>query len=133
MHAKGRNPDLDARLQLAGDYRIDLPAKQYELAALDLKLAGTAAQKKLDVAVSGGVKADLAKETLAADLKTKFDESTIQAKLGLAKFSPPAYTFDVDVDQLNLDRYMPKEDAQAGGQVRARRAAAGNPGRPVRR
>jgi AsmA protein len=112
VQAKGRNPDLDTRLQLAGDYKIDLPAKTYEVSGLDLKLAGSAAQKKLDVAVTGSVRADLAKETLAADLKTKFDESSIQAKLGLAKFSPPAYTFDVDIDKLNLDRYMPKEEAK---------------------
>ena len=101
--AKGRNPDLDAKLSLAGDYQVDLPAKAHELTGLDLKLSGTAAQKRLDVAVTGSVRADLAKETLAADLNTKFDESTIQAKLGLAKFSPPAYTFDVNVDKLNLD------------------------------
>lgn len=109
VHAKGRNPDLDAKLQLAGDYRIDLPAKTYEVSGLDLKLAGSAAQKKLDIALTGSVKADAAKETVAADLKTKFDESTIQARLGLAKFSAPAYTFDVDIDKLNLDRYMPAE------------------------
>jgi AsmA protein len=112
VNAKGRNPDLDSKLQLAGDYKIDLPAKQYELSAIDLKLAGNAAKKKLDLAMTGSVRADLAKETLAADLKTKFDESNIQAKLGLAKFSPPAYTFDVDIDKLNLDRYMPQEEAK---------------------
>jgi AsmA protein len=112
VQAKGRNPDLDTRLQLAGDYKIDLPAKTYEVSGLDLKLAGSAAQKKLDIAMTGSVKADAAKETVAADLKTKFDESTIQAKFALAKFSAPAYTFDVDIDKLNLDRYMPKEDAK---------------------
>jgi len=124
VHAKGRNPDLDAKLQLGGDYRIDLPAKQYELAGLDLKLAGTAAQKKLDVAVAGSVRADLAKETLAADLKTKFDESTIQAKLGLAKFTPPAYTFDVNIDRLNLDRYMPKEEGRPAAKAGPAKPAA---------
>jgi AsmA protein len=122
VQAKGRNPDLDAKLQLAGDYKIDLPAKTYEVSGLDLRLAGIAAQKKLDLAMTGSVKADAAKETLAADLKTKFDESTIQAKFGLAKFSAPAYTFDVDIDKLNVDRYMPQADGKP--------AAKGAPAKP---
>jgi AsmA protein len=105
--AKGRNPDLDAKLQLAGDYRIDLPAKAFELAGLDLKLTGKAAQKPLDVTVTGGAKADLDKNSANADLVVKLDESTIQAKLALPKFSPPVYNFDVAIDKLNLDRYMP--------------------------
>jgi AsmA protein len=45
------------------------------------------------------------------------DESTIQTKLALAKFSPPAYIFDINVDKLNLDQYFPpkpKAETPAG-------------------
>src|SRR5262245_46516827 len=104
VQAKGRNPDLDAKLQMTGAYKVDLPAKLYELTGIDLKLTGNAAQKKLDMGMTGNVLADLSKESVAADLVTKFDESTIKAKLGMAK---SAYTFDVDIDKLNVDRYMP--------------------------
>src|SRR5262245_59617766 len=104
VQAKRRNPDLDAKLQMTGAYKVDLPAKLYELTGIDLKLSGNAAQKKLDVGMTGNVLADLSKESVAADLVTKFDESTIKAKLGMAK---SAYTFDVDIDKLNVDRYMP--------------------------
>jgi AsmA protein len=62
------------------------------------------------VPVNGSVRADLEKQTANADLSSKFDESTIQAKLGLAKLSPPAYHFDVNVDRINLDRYFPPEE-----------------------
>jgi AsmA protein len=62
-------------------------------------------QKNVKIPVTGAVKADLEKQTAHADLAAKFDESNIQAKLGLVKFSPPAYQFDVNVDKLNLDRY----------------------------
>ncbi|HYD56624.1 MAG TPA: AsmA family protein, partial [Burkholderiales bacterium] len=48
-----------------------------------------------------------------ADLTSKFDESNIQAKLGLAQFSAPAYTFDVSVDQLNVDQYFPPDSKPA--------------------
>jgi AsmA protein len=173
VQAKGRNPDLDAKVQLAGDYKVDLPAKSYALSGVDGKVTGTVAkealeaklsapriaisadsakgeavtleaklgarqvnlklagiegsakalsvpkltaqvtlpmpdlpQKSLQLTVEGSLRADLEKETASADLTAKLDESTIQAKLGLAKFSPPAYSFDVNIDRLNVDRYM---------------------------
>src|SRR5262249_42168116 len=80
LQAKGRNPDLDAKVDLGADYKLDLPAKRYDLSNLDFKLSGSGAgQKNLALEVTGAVAADLAKETLAADLNTKFDESTIKA------------------------------------------------------
>src|SRR5688572_7381565 len=111
--AKGRNPDLDAKVDLGADYKLDMPAKRYDLSNLDLKVSGSGAgQKALALAVAGALSADLAKESISGDLNTRFDESTIKAKFGLVKFSAPAYTFDVDIDKLNLDRYMPQEAAK---------------------
>ena len=190
--AKGRNPDLDAKLQLAGQYRVDLPAKAYALSGFEaqvkgmlgkepleaklsaprlqvsadtakgeavsaelkmkagersvdakLKLGGLEGsakalvvpqltadvtlglpelpQKTLQLPITGSLRADLDKQTASADLAVKFDESNIKAKLGLAKFTPAAYVFDVDIDRLNVDRYFPpaKPPAQP--------AAAGKP------
>ena len=212
VSAKGKNPDLDLKLDLTGGYKVDLPAKAFEISKLDAKVSGAAAgitnldlkakgdvaanpekneyrvkglafdvkgvkekqnleahiaapelvvaansakgaavtaalklkdaardiqanlklagvegsakslvipqlnaditmtgpdlpQKTVKIPVNGSVRADLEKQTAAAELHSKFDESTIQAKLGLAKFTPPAYTFDINVDKLNLDRY----------------------------
>ena len=212
VSAKGKNPDLDLKLDLTGGYKVDLPAKAFEVSKLDAKLSGAAAgitnldlkakgdvaanpekneyrvkglafdvkgvkdkqnleahiaapelvvaansakgaavtvalklkdaardiqanlklagvegsakslvipqlnaditmtgpdlpQKTVKIPVAGSVRADLEKQTAAAELHSKFDESTIQAKLGLAKFTPPAYAFDINVDKLNLDRY----------------------------
>src|SRR5262249_40874723 len=34
-------------------------------------------------------------------------------KLGLTKFSPPSYVFDVNVDRLNLDQYFPPKTSGA--------------------
>jgi len=144
VQAKGRNPDLDAKVQLAGDYNVDIPGKSYALSGLDGKVTGTMAkgpldlklsipkvettggvvtaqkltaevtlpmpdlpQKTLKVSLEGGAKADLDKQSANADLVVKLDESTIQAKLALPKLSPPVYNFDVAIDKLNLDRYMP--------------------------
>ena len=64
-------------------------------------------QKSVTLPISGAVRADLAKEIVAAELATKFDESTVQAKFGATRFEHPSYSFDVNVDRLNLDRYLP--------------------------
>jgi AsmA protein len=182
VQAKGRNPDLDAKVQLSGDYKVDLPAKSYALSGVDGKVTGTVAkealeaklsaprisiaadsakgeavtleaklgarqvtlkiagiegsakalvipkleaqistpmpdlpQKTLQASVAGSLRADLEKESASADLTVKVDESTIQAKLGIAKFSSPAYTFDVNIDRLNVDRYMSASKEPAPG------------------
>ena len=38
---------------------------------------------------------------------SKFDESTIKAKLGLVNFKQTNASLDVSIDKLNLDRYFP--------------------------
>jgi AsmA protein len=216
---KGKNPDVDVKLDVSGSYKFDLPAKAFAISKLDAKVTGTAAgitnlnvsakgdvaanpdkneynvkglaldvkgvqdkqnleahiaapelqiaadkakgaavtanlsmkdaardvqaalklsgvegsakslaipqltadltvndpslpQKNIKIPVSGSIRADLEKQTANADLQSRFDESNIQAKLGLAKFSPAAYTFDINVDKLNLDRYSAKQPQQ---------------------
>ncbi|HXJ09470.1 MAG TPA: AsmA family protein [Burkholderiales bacterium] len=140
---KGAKPAIDLRASLSGGYKVDLPAKSYELSKLDfavkgsfdkdtldvklsvpslapsgktfsvqaltaeLALSGPGMPKAFKVSTSGSVKGDLEKEVIDADLVSKIDESTIKSKLAMANFSAPAYTFDVDIDRLNLDRYFP--------------------------
>ena len=49
---------------------------------------------------------------------TKFDESNIKAKLGMTKFGAPAYDFDINIDKLNVDKYMPsKQEAGEAGRL----------------
>ena len=118
--------DVDARQQdntikgtLGTPITGNLETKVFELPRIvaDFTVGGpTIPQKSMKVPLSGWVRADLGKEGVAADLTTKFDQSNIKAKLGLEKFAAPAYTFDVVIDQLNVDKYMPpKEKAPAGG------------------
>jgi AsmA protein len=179
--AKGRNPQVDLKLDFSSEYKIDLPAQSYSIAKLDAKLAGAAAgitgidlkltaprvaiakdkaqgeavsaelkmkqgtnaieaklhlagvegsakalvipqlsaelevagpdlpMKRFKIPLNGSLRADLEKQTLNADLTSKFDDTSLQAKLGLAKFSPPSYVFDINIDKLNLDRYLPPE------------------------
>lgn len=66
----------------------------------------------LALKAAGHVNADLGKKNAAAVLKGSLDQSAFDAKLGLNAFSPAAYTFDIGIDRLDLDRYKAKP---AGG------------------
>ena len=83
MLAKGSNPPLEVKIELAADYKLDLPGQQAALDKLTLKLASRA------------------------------DETTIKGRLGVTKFSPPSYAFDLDIDKLNVDAYFPPEKPAA--------------------
>src|SRR5436190_4019786 len=97
--------NIDAQLKLSGvegsAKALSIPQFSADIAMSDPSLP----QKNVKIPITGSLKADLEKQTANAELSAKFDESNIQAKLGLVKFSPPAYVFDVVVDKLNLDRY----------------------------
>lgn len=98
----------------------NLKARVWELPKIvaNLTFAGPAIpQKTVTLPIQAAAKADLGKQDASLDLSTKFDESTIKAKLGTTKFEPLAATFDVAIDKLNLDRYIPaeaKEPAKKG-------------------
>jgi len=123
---KSAQRSADGTLKLSG---VEGSAKALKIAkvAARLKISDPALpMKTLDLPVNGSVQANLEKETLQADLTSKFDETNLKAKLGLTKFSPPAITFDVDADRLNLDRY--RSASQGGGAGKGGGGASGGSG-----
>lgn len=64
----------------------------------------------IDAIINGTALVDLAKQNASLTFATKFDDSNINGKAGLSKFAPPFYAFDINVDQLDADRYLPKSD-----------------------
>jgi AsmA protein len=117
--------DVDARQKenavkgtLSTPIAANLETKVFELAKIGAEFTVTSPsipQKTLKVPLSGAVRADLGKERVAANIVTKFDESNIKAKLGVTKFSAPAYDFDINIDKLNLDKYTPPKQKGAQG------------------
>jgi AsmA protein len=104
---KGKNPLVDLKIALESGYRLSPSRQEYALTGLNLRVDGAAAEfSRLALALTGEVRADLAKENVSADLTAKFDETTIKAKAAMTKFAAPHYGFDVDVDKINLDRYL---------------------------
>ena len=68
-------------------------------------------QKSVTIPIQAAFKADLAKQSAAAEITTRFDESSIRAKFAATKFAPLHATFDLNVDTLNLDRYIAQKPA----------------------
>jgi AsmA protein len=124
LKLKGPERAIEAALKLAGVQGSGKALVLPNLAA-DVSMSGAGMPKPLKVAVTGSAKADLEKENVAADLTAKIDETTIQGKLGVQKFSPLALTFDISGDKLNLDNYFPpkpKANASAGSGGKAEKA-----------
>jgi AsmA protein len=104
---KGKNPLVDLKVALESGYRLSPARQEYLLTGLNLRIDGAAAEfSRLALLLTGDVRADLAKESVNADLVAKFDETTVKAKATMTKFDAPHYGFDVEVDKLNLDRYL---------------------------
>lgn len=98
------------KLALEGDetrtLTLDKIAGSLELASPKMPM------KSLTLPLDGELRAELAKQTAKGALSTRFDESAIALKFDVAKFSPLNLGFDLDVDRLNVDKYLPPEKAE---------------------
>jgi AsmA protein len=79
--------------------------------------------KQLKLPLAGKLRADLARQTVALDLATQFDESKIASKVNVTRFAPLALGFDLDIDQLDVDRYLPPNPKEAVAEPAAKAAA----------
>jgi AsmA protein len=86
---------------------FDLPKLAGELGVV----SPTLPTKKLTVPLSGSAGTDLKKQTAHADLAMKLDESNIKAKFAVADFAVLRSTFDIAIDKLNVDKYLPPRKA----------------------
>jgi AsmA protein len=120
-----RQDTATVKATLATPLSVQLDGPSGELSALDgtIDIAHPSLpMKSVKLPVKGSARADLKAQTAALDLDTRLDDSHILLKLAATRLQPLALTFDVDIDQLNLDRYRPP--AATGD---ATRPATGNP------
>jgi AsmA protein len=103
---------LSAKGHIAGPVHGDLNAKVVDLPKLTGELEIAHPQmpmKQLKLPLDGSLRTDWGKSQAAASLSSRFDDSAVQAKLQVAKFSPLTAGFDLAADRLNFDKYFPPE------------------------
>lgn len=62
------------------------------------------------------IKADGEKLALTG-LNVKLDDSRIKGSIGISHFAKPLYTFDIDIDQLDVDKYVSTSNAPANNKA----------------
>ena len=86
-----------------GSQTLVLPTLQGQLELASPRMP----MKQLRLPITGSLQVDAARPTAALALNTQFDASKIAAKLSASSFAPLALAFDLEVDQLNVDTYLP--------------------------
>jgi AsmA protein len=123
LDVQGDKPRLDMQAKL--NTRLTFNPAQQTLALEDLALEAKGAAgdfKSLAFRATGGATMDGSKERAQVQLAGKFDETGFKARVGIAGFAAPAIDFDVDLDQLDVDRYLAPAPAGA-----MQKTAAGGP------
>ena len=99
---------------LSGNFQtqqISLPQLSVNITATGPNLPG----KSITGSLNGSASVNGSKQQVQANLAGKVSDSTIKALISVNGFAPPGVTFDVDIDQLDLDKYAPQGGgAQAG-------------------
>ncbi|HYD96329.1 MAG TPA: AsmA family protein [Noviherbaspirillum sp.] len=124
LKLSGKQGDTALGGSLVTPVSANLQQQQVELSriAADLNLPNPGGGM-LKLKADGQARVDLGKKTASARLDGRLDQSVFNARLGLNGFAPPLYTFDVGIDQLDLDRYRAK--AAPGAATPAPQAAQG--------
>ncbi|MBL8348426.1 MAG: AsmA family protein [Rubrivivax sp.] len=124
---EGLEVDLDAKLggqalkgRLTGTLEADTEARKANAPKLELDLRltnpGDAKAAPLTLAAKGTAALNYGdKGRLDAKLAGQFDEGRFSATVAMPRLSPAAYTFDAELDRLNLDRLRPGGSAPAAG------------------
>jgi AsmA protein len=82
----------------------------------------------MKLGASGSALAELDKQSVGARLRGKLDDSSFDATLGLVGNAPAAYTFDIDVDKLDADRYRARTPV---GAAQGKAGPAVQPDKPI--
>ncbi|HEX9180029.1 MAG TPA: AsmA family protein [Burkholderiales bacterium] len=122
--------ELAVKVKASSPVSGNLQAKQVSLPKLALNLSASGPDipgKTVSGELQGSAAVDATKEAVQANLAGKVGESNLKAKLAVNGFTHPAYGFDVDIDQLDMDKYLPPKPAAAKAP-----ASGGAPAAPAR-
>jgi AsmA protein len=87
---------------------FDLASQEMQLPAIVSSFSAShpLLSSKVSTSLTGNLLANFSDQKLKFDFKAKIDDSTFVGSAGLQDFLHPAYTFDLAVNKLDLDRYL---------------------------
>ncbi len=94
--------------EMSAPLEVALAQREISLASLTADLRVTGARLPSDgvrAIVKGDARLDISKEGMVVRLAGKVADSNVKARVTAAGFAKPAYTFAIDLDRLDLNRY----------------------------
>lgn len=125
---EGKQGDTSVKGKLSSPWSASVEMQRFDLNHLqgELNIANAKLPKgSVHLALSGNAHLDIKQQNIALNLTSKLDESNIQAKLGMQQFALPSYSFDINIDQIDLDHYTVSQPVQT------RVTKSGSPEQPL--
>lgn len=107
-----KQPERVFKVRLTSPLSGNVEAQQFNLSSLVLAVNASGDKlpgKSVSSEMKGSVQVDAAKQTVQANLAGGLLQSQVKARIGVKGFAEPAIRFDVEVDQFDVDLYMPKK------------------------
>lgn len=117
-----KQPEQEFNVKLTTPLVGSMEQKQVNLSSLLLAVRATGDRlpnKSLSSEMKGSVQVDAGRESVQVNLAGALLQSQIKAKLALNGFANPAIRYDLDLDQLDADLYLPKKAAAAPAKATA--------------
>jgi len=106
--------DLAVKAKLASPVTGNVKAQQFTLPQLKASISASGPNlpgKSITGELAGSATVDGAKQSAQANLAGKIADSNLKALVGVTGFAPLGLNFNLDIDQLDVDRYLPPKAA----------------------
>lgn len=100
--------DAAVKGTLASPFAADFAGRTLALGDLSgsVAVAHPRLARPLNLPLAGTLHADLRRQSAAGRLAARLDESKLALKLAVTRFAPPRLAFELDIDRLDVDRYL---------------------------
>ena len=111
-----QQPDQTFKIKLSSPLTGNIQQQQFNLSNLVIAMNATGDKfpgKSISSEMKGSIQADALKQAIQVALAGGLLQSQIKARVGVVNFVNPAINFDIELDQLDADLYLPKKAADA--------------------
>ncbi|ARO86689.1 AsmA family protein [Nitrosospira lacus] len=112
VELESKEGELAVRATLASPLTGNLDTRQLKLPDLTAVINANGPEipgNGISGNLLGSAAIDGVSQNVQANLTGKLMESNVRAKLGATGFVQPAFNFEVEIDQLDVDRFLPKQ------------------------